>query len=658
MAIDSLETCLAEADHFAQLCKAGLSTLASLSSFDTSSSYSAQDILALPLDGTEFRIDDRLYELPGRKSGRASLAAAIASLLYPAPEDSLSPLIRYQSDRVRLKSWVALQRQYDRLRATQKHGRWAPGMDTGAPPGVGAPIWASRILAQGPWDPAKFPVSTEGPRALPMPVAIADAETLKPFFGHLEAGGTHLAPESPAGRLLDDGRGESRYGTQGIEFEKGVLYEDRRMDLCKMVVGPDHIGRLMQSLRTNEFVRHFLLGNNIIGPVGAQEIANFIDEFPDRMDTWYLAGNCIDGPSFNILAGALAKSAAVTNVWLKRNPLGPGAAVDVSRLITQATNLRTLDLDQTELGDAGVTTVFRQLSDHVPASGDTLALEHVYLNGDGISAGAADAIGAFLSKPHCKLSSLYMGCNPIGDAGAIALSAYLPLARTLTRLFLTSAGLTSEGAIAICAALRGHPTLRTLDLGQGFATQDLGQAYNYIEDSAAPFIVDLIKSCPSLEYLNLGHCAISPAALRTVLAAVTESDTLLVYTASSILPDTTAPTATFIPAQDTPFRPDDAGHHRAQERADRLARDRLEANVRKRYGEDVTYPAFVAGERRWLVSDQSDVRKIDSVYRNRDAGLARRQLMTLVKKWEEGDTTLEKVMGATQGPSCALRQRA
>jgi hypothetical protein len=33
-------------------------------------------------------------------------------------------------------------------------------------------------------------------------------------------------------------------------------------------------------------------------------------------------------------------------------------------------------------------------------------------------------------------------------------------------------------------------------------------------------------------------------------------------------------------------------------------------------------------------------------------------LMTLVKKWEEGDTTLEKVMGATQGPSCALRQRA
>lgn len=658
MAIALLETHVEEATHLARLCKVALSKLATIHSFDPSSPYTAQDILKLPLDEPAFRIDDELYWLPRRKSGRESLAIAIASLLYPSPEGSLSPLIRYEADRVRLKAWAALQRQYDRINATRKHGRRVPGMDTGALPGVRAPIWASRILAQGPWDPARLPISTGGSKSLPMPVAIADAESLRPFFGHLKAGGTHLVPpDDPAARPLDEGRGEPVYGTPGVEFEKGVLYEDRRMDLCKMVVGPDHIGSLMQSLRTNEFVRHFLLGNNIIGPVGAREIASFVDEFPDRIDTWYLAGNCIDGPSFNILVDSLTRSEAVTNVWLKRNPLGHDAANDVSRLVIQAANLRTLDLDQTELGDAGVATVFRSLSGNVPANGDKLALEHIYLSGDGLSVDAADAIGLFMTKPHCGLTSVFMGSNPIGDAGAAALSVHLPQATTLTRLILTSAGLGTGGAIALCAALKSHSKLRVLELGQWFATEDLGQAYNYIEDEAVPYIVDLVRTCRSLEYLSLGHCAITPAGLRTISAAVSESDSLLVYDADSIHPDTTIPQPTFVPSRDTPLRLEPAPH-RAQDEVAMSVRARLEANVRKRYGEQMTYLDFMAGEKRWLVSDQTDVRKIDSVYRNRDAGLARRQLKTLVKEWEEGDDTLQRVMSAAQGPSCPLRRKA
>lgn len=55
----------------------------------------------------------------------------------------------------------------------------------------------------------------------------------------------------------------------------------------------------------------------------------------------------------------------------------------------------------------------------------------------------------------------------------------------------------------------------------------------------------------------------------------------------------------------------------------------------------------MAEEKRWLVSDKV-VRKIDSVYRNRDAGLARRRLLTLVKDWEQGDETLQRVMDAGQ----------
>lgn len=79
-------------------------------------------------------------------------------------------------------------------------------------------------------------------------------------------------------------------------------------------------------------------------------------------------------------------------------------------------------------------------------------------------------------------------------------------------------------------------------------------------------------------------------------------------------------------------------------------------NVKRAYGEDTTYDAFMSAHKRWLVSDRVDVRKIDSVYRNRDAGAARRGLGTLEKSWGEGDEVLREVMRA-EGPVCVRRKR-
>jgi hypothetical protein len=64
---------------------------------------------------------------------------------------------------------------------------------------------------------------------------------------------------------------------------------------------------------------------------------------------------------------------------------------------------------------------------------------------------------------------------------------------------------------------------------------------------------------------------------------------------------------------------------------------------------------FLAEHKRSLVNDKESIRKIDSVYRNRDAGLARRGLKKLDKWWNEDDETLEKVMGAV-GPVCTRKK--
>lgn len=640
--------------HLAKLCRTALNTLAlKLPDVNPSHAYTADEILALPLG--KHSIPDVLHGLPRRRSTRHEEAVALAALLDPSHADSLTAVIRYEADRVKLRGCVALQRKFYMLCATRENGRTTMGMSGGVSAHVKSPVWSNRISMQGPWDQAKKPVSLDGCVAIPMPVQVAQADDLAPFFEHLAAGGSHVLPDETTGFELDGGKGEPYYGVKGAEFQKGVVYADGRMDLCKMVVGPEHIWRLMDSLRDNSFVRHFLLGNNIIGPSGARAIAEFIKAFPERMDTWYLAGNCIDGAGLKILVDALVDSTAVTSVWLKRNPLGSGAAHDVFRLITGAPNLQTLDIDQTELGDRGIAQLFTELAAWKPPfEGAKLPLRNIYLNGTGASHTAAAAIASFLKSPHCGLRSIYMSLNPLGNEGACALAEALPSAPQLTRLILQSAGVSTQGATALCDAVSSHPGIRSFDIGQAYATEDLGQAYNYVDSGAVPAITHMLESAPELEYFSLGHCPISPPTLREISSAVCKAPSLLYYNANSVLPDPEKAAATFTPSRDQTL-PDPGQRTPVQIGADKAVREHLEKNVRTKYGEKMTYSQFMEDEKRWLVNDKV-VRKIDSVYRNRDAGLARRRLMTLVKDWDEGDTTLEQVMTA-QGPTCSLRQK-
>jgi hypothetical protein len=405
-------------------------------------------------------IDETIMEAPRRRSAdveAAALAHSIAQLLYPTTGPSLSSLIKYEKDIVKLRNLVIKQRKRAIDDATKRNDL----VD-----------WDKRILKQGPWDPISDPWSLDGAPSLPMPVKIANPDTLAPFFDHLSLNGTE--EKSSSTRAAEEGIEieEPYYDVKSLEFEKGVLYSDRRMDLCKMVLGPTNIGDLIESLKTNTFVTHFLLGNNIIGPRGAKCIADFLKEFPNRMDTWYLAGNCIDTASFKILVDEWVKSTSVTNIWLKRNPLMSASAHDVFRLITQTANLRTLDLDQTELGDAGVAELFSDLAKHVPEK--PLALRHIYLNAVGIGHRGATAIAKYLASPHCTLDAVYAANNPIGNSGASALAVGLKKNKSLTRLTLGSTGLGDEGTIALCEALEDHPTLAVLELNQHFSTPDLG----------------------------------------------------------------------------------------------------------------------------------------------------------------------------------------
>ena len=108
------------------------------------------------------------------------------------------------------------------------------------------------------------------------------------------------------------------------------------------VLGPPNIAKLMTNLEKNNFIRHFLLGNNMIGPVGARIIADFVQNQPNRIETWYLAGNCIDLVGLERLIRAWTASTTITNIWLKRNPLGPKAYGALEKLVSSSPSGRLL----------------------------------------------------------------------------------------------------------------------------------------------------------------------------------------------------------------------------------------------------------------------------------------------------------------------------
>ena len=224
-----------------------------------------------------------------------------------------------------------------------------------------------------------------------------------------------------------------------------------------------------------------------------------------------------------------------------------------------------------------------------------------------------------------------MSDNPIGSKGAVALSRGLASNKTLQRLVIQSIGLTDDGAILLLQSLLDHPNLLVLDIGHSYATPDLGMRFNYLTDAIAPYLSSLARSIPRLQYLNLSYCALTNTGLNEVLAACAGSPTLLYFHAETIHPQ----------ARD--YISIKAGQE--HKRLSKLVSQRVKENVKAAY-DGMSYEQWNNEERRWVVSDKTDVRKIDSVYRTRDMGLARRGLKRLVKDWDEVDETLKDILAA------------
>lgn len=565
------------------------------------------------LQDNDFSNEAAILALPRRRNkSQRPLLIRLAKELYPSLSD-VAAAIRYDSLVIPAKATVR-QMQRDRILAqlfpkNNKEGKL--------------------VKIQGPWAGQDFdPLDNNGPRAIAMPVTIGKAEDFEAIFSYLSLDepfpSTELT-EKPDFTFLGKDKiftgkhgHELHWNTPLVEFHRGIVYEDGRLDLCKKVVGPIHIGKLMESLESNHHIRHFLLGNNVISTTGARSIAQFLEKYPNRMETWYLAGCHLTQHALSLLVPKMTASSTITNLWFKRNPFGAGSASLLAELVIGTAHLRTLDLETVELGDEGT----RQFIDAI--TGHRTELKHLYLNANGIGEKGCVSLGRYLADPNCVLDSLFLSTNPLGDAGMFHLAAGLAKNKNLKRFTVASSGLTGKGISYLSDALRdGDHSLHTLDLGASQTTKAHKQKFNYLDDASTEALKAIIL-LPSMRWLNLGRVVFTDPAFEDLKSAAARSE--LVHLDVHQVQVTGMSTS--INGHSVLY--DGAPSPRS---CSLQLRRSLEKNQAKYYPHIKNYDEFLNSEEFRFLRNTSEVRKIDSMYRTLDKRLG----LPMDEPWKEND---------------------
>jgi predicted esterase len=105
---------------------------------------------------------------------------------------------------------------------------------------------------------ASAPLSDAIVNPVPEPVDISSHEQMRPLYEWLERN-----------RL-------AKLNELDLQFLRGTVTTDGRLDLCKQVIGPQGVKPLLDAMQDNSQIDRILLGNNIIGDEAGRVISDFI----------------------------------------------------------------------------------------------------------------------------------------------------------------------------------------------------------------------------------------------------------------------------------------------------------------------------------------------------------------------------------------------
>ena len=194
--------------------------------------------------------------------------------------------------------------------------------------------------------------------------------------------------------------------------------------------------------------------------------------------------------------------------------------VPIGNLLRQNSKIQVLDLLNCGLLDQGI----RILAD---ALAENSTLKHLYLNANGITPVGLAYICEYFKKGKSELQTLFLGCNRIGNEGAMIFADCLRHAPKLVRINLASSRIGAEGMASLTEALISHNGIQMLDLGYSRSTVDLGELGNQIEDEGAILLSKYLQSTDSLISLNITHNHITQRGMKALVEAVKANKSLV-----------------------------------------------------------------------------------------------------------------------------------
>ena len=313
----------------------------------------------------------------------------------------------------------------------------------------------------------------------PMPVDVSDYNTLQPIFEYLRS------DQIPA---------------EDMTFLKGTLFTDKRMDLCKQVVGPQSICQLCDSVKNNSFVKHFLLGNNIAFDGNYLEGAEKMKEMiatNNNLETLYLAGNCINSECMKVLCEGLIDNTTCKALWLKRNPIGPDGAKYIGEMLNTNHTLQLLDFHNAGLLDEGLIN----FCNAVTCDPSEFSLEYFYLDLDGLTEKSIAVFSEFLKK-YNSFKSIFLSLNNFGNEGLKTLCEGLSYCAQLEHINIESCNITDFTPL-VELTKESLSELKVISFGINNNTIDVQGFINFVGDGQYDNVVSIIDNSPKLELIHI-----------------------------------------------------------------------------------------------------------------------------------------------------------
>ncbi len=348
------------------------------------------------------------------------------------------------------------------------------------------------------------------------PVDISAPELLEPLYKFLR---------SDNGNHNGNYNGNHNGNYNENVFEKGTVCVDKRLDLCKQVIGPVGIQALIESLKIdsllkNPKVKHLLLGNNICGNELGVAIAKFIQSGQSALITWYIAGNNLNVDGITPVCQALQNDQQVKQLWLKRNPIYAMGIPPIIEMLNHNTYLKVLDLTNTGLMDEGAILLLSNVKNST--------LEYLYLASNGLTEKTCEYIAHPLKIS--KLKQLALGCNRLKNNGAKFLADFLSHPECqLQSLEIASCGIGVEGAKYIANALKINKSLVTLNIGFLKSTNDLEEVPNLIGSLGATYFAEMLLVNQTLLSLDLVYTGIQQGGIDALADVVSNQNITLIH---------------------------------------------------------------------------------------------------------------------------------